>query len=335
MCRLPVPTLLALAALAGVDAAQAQSVPTHADLVYATVGGQPLRLDLYLPSGGTTPRPLLVWIHGGGWSSGNRFPAPSFAVLLRDRGFAVASVSYRLTSQAGQWGGEAVTFPAQIHDVKAAVRWLRAHAGDYQIDPQRVAFWGSSAGGHLAALAGTSGNDPTLEGSVGAHLGESSAAQVVVDYYGPTDLLQMNLDITTPPGGFDHDAPTSPESRLLGFDQPGEGIGVLRANLDNPNPPFPALALLAQQVNPITWVDAADPPFLIVHGDADTTVPYAQSLRLRDALHAAGHTPAFITVAGAGHGGFPGAVQAQAQGFILDAIGTALLSDGFEDDSVP
>lgn len=320
--------VLAFLALPG---AQAQTLPTHADLVYAEVGGQPLRLDLYLPTTGPTPRPLLVWIHGGGWSGGNRFPAPNFALQLRERGFAVASLSYRLTSQAGQWGSEPVIFPAQIHDVKAAIRWLRAQAPTWQLDVTRFGVWGSSAGGHLAALVGSSGNDPLLEGSVGSELGQSSAVQAAVDYYGPTDIVQMNLDVTTPPGGFDHDASTSPESRLIGFDQPGEGIGVLRANLDNPNPPFPALAQLAQEVNPIHWLDADDPPFLIVHGTADTTVPYAQSLRLRDALSALGRAPWFLSVEGAGHGGFPGAVQVQAQSFLLDRLGTALLGDGFEE----
>jgi acetyl esterase/lipase len=317
--------------LVAVGATRAQTLPTHADLVYAQVGAQPLMLDLYLPSGGSSPRPLLVWVHGGGWSGGSRFPAPGFAVQLRDRGFAVASVSYRLTSQAGQWGAEPVIFPAQIHDVKAAIRWLRAHASDYQIDPLRVGVWGSSAGGHLAALIGTSGNNPELEGSVGNHLGESSAVQAAVDYYGPIDVVMMNPDVTTPPGsGIDHDAASSPESRLIGFDQSGQGIGVLRANLDNPAPPFPELALLAGQLNPQSWADIDDPPFMIVHGTADQSVPFAQSLRLHNTLAALGHSPLFRAVDDAGHGGFPTEVQTQAQAFLLDALGPQLLMDGFE-----
>lgn len=316
--------------LAVAGSAAAQAVPTFPDLVYADVGGQPLRLDLYLPADGVRPRPLLVWIHGGGWSGGSRFPAPGFATQLRNRGIAVASVSYRLTSQAAQWGGEPVVFPAQIHDVKAAIRWLRAHATEYRIDPDRVAVWGSSAGGHLAALVGTSGNDPEIEGSVGAEPGQSSAVQAAVDYYGPIDLLQMNPDVTTPPGSvLDHDAPNSPESRLIGFDRPGEGIGVLRANVDNPIPPFPQLVLRTTQVDPQTWADVDDPPFMIVHGTADQSVPFAQSVRLRDTLAALGHAPLFLPVQDAGHGGFPNAVHAQAQAFILDRL-TPLLADDFE-----
>jgi acetyl esterase/lipase len=316
--------------LACAGSAVAQTVPTFPDLVYAEVGGQPLRLDLYLPPDGSEPRPLLVWIHGGGWSGGSRFPAPGFATQLRNRGIAVASVSYRLTSQAAQWGGESVVFPAQIHDVKAAIRWLRARAAQYRIDPNRVAVWGSSAGGHLAALVGTSGNDPELEGNVGTEPGQSSAVQAAVDYYGPIDLLQMNPDVTTPPGSvLDHDAPNSPESRLIGFDQPGQGIGVLRANFDNPAAPFPQLALRVTEVDPQTWADVDDPPFMIVHGTADQSVPFAQSVRLRDTLLALGHVPEFVTVEGAGHGGFPNFVHVQAQGFILDRL-TPLLADDFE-----
>ncbi len=312
-------------------AASAQVTPTFADLTYAEVGGQPLMLDLYLPQGGTGPRPVVVWIHGGGWSGGSRFPAPAHARRLLNFGVAVASISYRLSGQSGQWGGEPVIFPAQIHDSKAAIRWLRAQADSYQIDPNRIGVWGSSAGGHLAALAGTSGNDPELEGTVGSHAGVSSAVQVAVDYYGPTDLLMMQLDVTDPPGSIiDHDAPNSPESRLIGFSQPGEGIGVLRANAANPAPPFPALIALVTSVSPQTWVDVADPPFLIVHGDIDTSVPFAQSERLRSALVAFAHEPEFITVTGSGHGGFPTVIHDQAHEFLLRHLISQLGSDGFE-----
>ena len=311
--------------------AGAQVTPSFPDLTYASVGGQPLMLDLYLPQNGAAPRPLVVWIHGGGWSGGSRFPAPAHARRLLNFGVAVASISYRLTSQAGQWGAEPVIFPAQIHDSKAAIRWLRAHAAEYQIDPNRVGVWGSSAGGHLAALVGTSGNDPALEGVVGGNLGQSSAVQVAVDYYGPTDLLSMQLDVTTPPGSIiDHDAPSSPESRLIGFDQPGEGIGVLRANADNPAPPFPQLITRVTELSPLTWVDAADPPSLIVHGDQDSSVPIAQSERLLTNLMAFGHAPAFITVPGAGHGGFPNETHEQAHEFLLGYLISHLHRGGFE-----
>lgn len=321
--------LLALLICSGWSAAQ--TAPTFADLTYAEVGGQPLKLDLYLPTTGLAPRPLLVWIHGGGWSGGNRFPAPVHALQMRERGFAVASISYRLSGQAALWGGEPVTFPAQIHDAKAAIRWLRAHAAQYQIDANRIAVWGSSAGGHLAALIGTSGNNPELEGTVGVHPEQSSAVQVAVDYYGPIDLFAMNPDITTPPGSaINHDAPTSPESRLIGFSQPGQGIGVLRANRENPAAPFPQLVEKVVQCNPQTWADINDPPFMIVHGTADTSVPYAQSQRLLNTLAALGHNPVFVPVPGGGHGGFPAEIQAQVHDFLAYQLGSALLRDGFE-----
>jgi acetyl esterase/lipase len=309
----------------------AQVVPTHPDLTYAVVGGRELQLDLYLPDGGAAPHPVLVWIHGGGWSGGTRFPAPPFALAMRSYGFAVASISYRLTSQATQWGGEPVVFPAQIHDTKAAIRWLRGNAATYQLDPARVAAWGASAGGHLAALAALSGNDPALEGAVGNHAGQSSAVQAAVDYYGPTDLFLMSADVTTPPGSnVDHDAPDSGISRLVGFDQPGQGMGVLRANLGNPAPPYPELVLRTLQASPLTWVDGEDPPVMIVHGTADRTVPFGQSERLRARLVDAGHAPVLLPVPAAGHGGFPQGVALQAHAFLRARLDAVLFADGFE-----
>ena len=139
------------------------------------------------------------------------------------------------------------------------------------------------------------------------------------------------LDITTPPGNIiDHDAPDSPESRLIGFSGPGEGIGVLRDNIDNPNPPFPELAQRVSDVNPISWVDPLDPPFLIVHGTADTSVPFGQSIRLLDALLLAGHDPQMLPVPDAGHGGFPTWVHDEAHEFLLSHLVGPLLSAGFE-----
>lgn len=309
-------------------AAQAQLAPTHPALPYATVGGRPLLLDLYVPAIRNSPRPTLVWVHGGAWSAGTR-AAPAFATALLDRGIAVASIDYRLTSQAGQFGSEGVTFPAQIHDVKGAIRFLRANAAAYNLDPARFALWGSSAGGHLVALAGTAGNAPEIEGAIGGSTQVSSRVQAVVDYYGPTDLLQMQPDVTTPPGsGFDHDLASSPESRLIGFSASDEGIGVLRANATNPNAPFPTWLRLARQASPLAWVDAADPPFLIVHGTADATVPFRQSERLRDALTAIGRPPQFIAVAGGGHGGFAADVQRQAQDFIVAQLTAATVPVG-------
>ncbi len=297
----------------------AQTQPTHAALTYATVGGRALQLDLYRPSSLATPAPLVVWVHGGGWSGGSRFPAQS-AAELNARGIAVASISYRLTSQAGQFGDQQVSFPAQIHDVKAAVRWLRANAATYGLHAGRIGAWGSSAGGHLVALLGTSGDVDLIEGAVGVADGYSSRVQAVVDYYGPTDLLQFVPD----GGAAANDAFSSSGSMLLGFTAADEGVGVLRAQSANNANPYPLYRELARQLNPVTWVDAADPPFLIVHGTADPTVPIGQSRRLRDALQAAGRNVQMIEVPGGAHGGFPAAVQDQARDFLVAQLTAAL-----------
>ena len=293
-------TLLVLA-LAAAPAA-AQSAPTHPGLVYADLGGTDLRLDLYVPPG-PGPHPVVVWIHGGGWSGGSRFPIPNGAAGLVARGIAVASVDYRLTSEAGRYGALPVTFPAQIEDVKGAVRWLRAHAPQYGLDPARVGSWGSSAGGHLSALLAVSGSVAELEGTTGGNLAFSSAVQAGADWFGPADLLRMNPDVTVPPGStLDHDAPSSPESRLIGFDQPGEGIGVLRAHELDPTPPYPFFVDRVHDASPLTWLDANDPPMLLAHGTLDTVVPMKQSARLADGLRAAGVPYAHDQVVGAGHG---------------------------------
>lgn len=314
--------------LAIAASAHAQPAPTHPALTYATIGGQPMLLDLYIPATGTGPFPLVVWIHGGAWSGGTRFPA-GFAQPLMQRGFAVASIDYRLTSQAGQWGSEPVTFPAQIHDCKGAIRWLRANAPIYDLDHTRLGCWGSSAGGHLCALVGTSGGVAAIEGAIGGNTEFWSGVQAVGDYFGPTDILRMQLDVTTPPGSaFNHDEPGSPESRLIGFDQPGQGIGVLRANITNPTPPFPFFAALVMQANPITWVDADDPAHFIAHGDSDVTAPWRQSERLRDALAAAGVFHDYRIIPGAGHGNLGNATTDATLLFFQQRLGALAMCAG-------
>ncbi|QDV72707.1 alpha/beta hydrolase [Botrimarina mediterranea] len=274
--------------------------PTHNDVVYGAIepddgGRRALHIDLWLPQA-SDPTPLVVWIHGGAWMGGSYNAPPIGLKQLLDRGFAVASVEYRLS-------GEAIA-PAQIHDVKGAVRYLRANAEEYNLDPDAFAAWGSSAGGHLTALLATSGGVADAEGDIGGNLDHSSVIQAAVNYFGPTDLLQMNADVRTPPGsGIDHDAPNSPESRLIGFDGPGEGIGVLRDNLFNPATPFPEKASLVRLMNPIEHVTADDAPIFIAHGDQDSSVPILQSVRLDQALRIAGVEHEFHRVVGEGHGG--------------------------------
>lgn len=294
---------VALGVLALAVPSAAQLTPTHPAVVYASLGGRDLLLDLYVPSTGSAPYPTVVWIHGGGWSGGSRAPIPGGASALVARGFAVASVDYRLTSQAGLYGSFPVTFPAQIEDVKGAVRFLRANAAAFGLDPARFTSWGSSAGGHLSALLATSGGVASLEGTTGGNLAFSSSVQAAIDWFGPADVLRMNPDVTTPPGSvIDHDDEGSPESRLIGFDGPGEGIGVLRAHELDPTPPFPAFVALCNALDPATWIDANDPPMLVAHGTADMSVPMNQSVRLVAALRSAGVEHVYSQAIGAGHG---------------------------------
>jgi acetyl esterase/lipase len=242
----------------------------YRDLPYVTDGHFRQRLDLYLPDR-EAPAPLVVWIHGGAFRVGDKANGAPLEYLAA--GYAIASINYRL-SQHALW-------PAQIEDCKAAVRWLRAHAARYNLDPRRVVAWGPSAGGHLSAMLGVTGHVHEFE--VGEHLEQSSRVQAVIDYFGPTDFLQM--DAHRPPDGMVHDLPDSPESELVG--------GPIQ---DNPQ----AVA----RANPVTYVRSDAAPFLIVHGDRDPLVPHHQSTLLDAALRQAGVPVSFYTVVGAGHGGF-------------------------------
>jgi acetyl esterase/lipase len=239
-----------------------------------TNGHERQKLDLYLPEQGEN-LPLLIWIHGGAFRMGSKEgssddPLP-FGYLAQ--GYALASINYRLSQHA--------IVPAQIVDCKAAVRWLRAHAARFNLDPTRFVAWGPSAGGNLAAMLGTTGHVTELD--VGENLAVSSRVQAVVDYYGPTDFLQM--DNQRLPDGQIHNAPDSPESELVG--------GPIQENKEK-----------VAQCNPITYVSSDAPPFLIIHGEKDPLVPYQQSVILVEALQKAGVDVTFYTVKGAGHGGF-------------------------------
>jgi len=292
--------------------------PSLDDAIVATVptfdGTTQIMLDLRGALAGSGPRPLLVWIHGGGWQSGSHNQMPASAADLRSQGISVASIGYRLSGQA--------TFPAQIHDCKAAIRWLRAHADELQIDPTRVAVWGSSAGGHFACLVATSGNEPLLEGDVGGNTEFSSAVIAAGVYFGPSDILQMQPDCSLQAVGCsgNHDAPDSAESKLLGVVGPSEGLAWLRANIDNPVAPFPQLAQLARDVNPITHLDPADPPMYIAHGDRDTTVPLNQSVRVRDAATSMGVEVVYEVAPGFGHGFLGDEVNARVAAWIADQL---------------
>jgi len=252
------------------------NVEVKRDLPYAGTANPRQRLDLYLPKErkGEKPLPVVVFIHGGAWRGGDkRSGAGMVAPYVETGRFAGASIAYRLS-------GEAI-WPAQIHDCKAAIRWLKANAKTYNLDADRIAVWGSSAGGHLVAMLGLTADVKALEGDLGPHTDQTSRVACVVDWFGPSDLLRMNDE----PGQIDHLAPNSPESQLLGCPV-----------LENPDK--------ARAASPITYVSKGDAPHLIMHGDQDRTVPHDQSVRLAAAMKQAGVPCTFITVKGAGHGRF-------------------------------
>jgi acetyl esterase/lipase len=242
----------------------------YRDVNYVTNGHERQKLDLYLPKA-KEKLPLIIRIHGGAWLAGSKESEGPQDYI--SNGYAVASINYRLSQHA--------IFPAQIQDCKAAVRFLRANAQKYNLDPNRFGVWGPSAGGHLAALLGTTGD--INEFDVGENLSVSSRVQAVVDYFGPTDFLQMEEHRL--PDGMHHNTPDSPESKLIG--------GNIQ---DNPEK--------VAKANPITYVTKNGPPFLIVHGDKDPLVPHHQSKLLEAALKKAGVPVLFYTVKGGGHGGF-------------------------------
>jgi len=243
-------------------------VKIERDIEYVPSGGKSRSLDIYVPEKAEGKLPLIVWIHGGAWKGGDKGNCPAMRFL--SKGYVVASINYRLSQEA--------VFPAQIEDCKAAIRWLRANADKYHIDPNCIGVWGSSAGGHLVALLGTSGDVKELEGKEG-NLDRSSRVQAVCDFFGPTDFTKMSAF----PTKMEHDAANSPESQLIG--------GPIQENKDK-----------AARADPITYVTKDDPPFLIMHGDKDPLVPHNQSELLHEALKKAGVDVTFHTVPGAGHG---------------------------------
>ncbi len=308
--------------------------PTHANVEYARVNNQPLRLDLYLPSVPASARPLMIFVHGGGWNSGNKDVIQPAMLPLLDAGIALASVDYRLVNaqHASLYGGtSAVIFPAAAHDIKAAIRFLRANAVSFGLDAQRFGLWGSSAGSHLASLVALSTGDSALEGSVGDHDATSSAVQVAVDAYGPTDLLNQGVDATQ--AGFNGagwDASNTPHAIFIGCG--AQGMGAIRANIDNPSPPWPQCVAQANLANPVLQVDAADPPIWIGHADDDPLVPWPQSQRLYDALQGSGVETVFVRVATGGHQ-LPASAYMQARAFVVaqfEAPGADVFGDGFE-----
>lgn len=240
-------------------AADVESMP---DLVFSTPPGyRPLRLDLYRPRAAgqlSGSLPLVVYVHGGGWQAGHTRHAGAFAnwpgtlALLAARGYVVASIEYRLSGEA--------RFPAAIHDVKTAIRWLRSKSGQFGIDPGRVVIWGGSAGGHLAALAATSCNLASLAPDLQAPLAaQSDCVQGLVTWYAVFDFV---------------DAPLSGPGEQLANSAVGKFLGCAPTDCRS----------IAELASPITHLDKQDPPTLLIHGDLDKVVPVAQSQKFEQAL---------------------------------------------------
>jgi acetyl esterase/lipase len=267
-------------------------------------GYRPLQLDLYLHRDRTRtpPRPLVLWLHGGGWRRGDSRQSGAFAdfpsVLagLAARGYVVASVDYRLSGEA--------RFPAQIQDVKAAIAWLRANASELGIDPKRVVAWGGSAGGHLAALAATSCGDPAFappastgrlsrrEAEAARPLADAGCVQGAVSWYGALDLGAYRAE--------DGAAPNENVYALLGC------AGT-------------ACDTRLRAASPVDRVDSRTPPMLLIHGTADEEVSDAASRRMAERMRAAGRPVELLLIPGVGHG-FIGRDPARTRAASLQAL---------------
>ena len=269
--------------------AQAQVAQQHKDVVYATVDGKKLGLDIYMPAGVQTP-PLLVWVHGGAWRSRTK---ERVTMVFVEHGIATASLDFRLSTEA--------RFPAAVHDIKAAIRFLRANASEYGYRTDRIAISGSSSGGHLAALVGVTNGHTALEGTVGDHPDQSSDVQAIVSYYGASNLTTILAQST--PHGLNV---REPALKLL--------LGALPESAKE----------LAELASPVFHVDRSDPPLLLVHGDQDPQMPINQAHELEGAYKQLGLDVSLDVVHGAAHGGnafFSGDHLTRALEFLHRTIG--------------
>ena len=238
------------------------------DIEFAKVGGQSLKLDLYLPSKPKNAA-LVIWIHGGGWRNGTK--EKCFITWLPEHGYAMASISYRLSNIA--------KFPAQLHDCKGAVRWLRAHAKQYGFNPDKFYVAGASAGGHLTALMATTSGHEKLEGTTGGNLKQSSAVQGAIDYYGATDFI---LRSKTQPS-------RANEKGSVVYDLLGGGA---HEKIE-----------AAKLASACYHISKDDVPLLIFHGTMDKTVLIDQSQAIDRKYRKAGLSVEFHAIEGASHGG--------------------------------
>lgn len=267
--------LLAISFLAGCGGSSL--TPTYKDVAYVDSAGTQ-KLDLYVPTG-AGPFPVVVNIHGGGFKLGDKSMVDqALGKRLLDAGYAIASIDYRLSGEA--------QFPAAVLDAKSAVRFLRANAAQYKLNPDKIAAFGQSAGGNLASMLGTSGDVAEFDNPSQGNAGVSSRVQAVINWFGPTDFGQMDAQAKAQGCSVSdqkHNEADSFESVYLGAT-------------------VPAVPELVQKANPITYISSDDPPFLIQKGDQDCTVPVENTKMLADALTAAGLDVQYDLLVGVGHG---------------------------------
>ena len=270
-------------AMAQSEGSSVGPAPTFSNVLYAETSPSQV-LDLWLPETGDAPYPLVIFVHGGAFMMGDKSMDIAHIADVVDAGYAAAGVNYRLSGEA--------LFPAAVQDVKAAVRFLRAHAEDYGLDPDAFAAWGASAGGNLVSMIGTTGDQQTdLDDPFLGNPDVSSAVKAVVAWFPPVDFLQMAGQFQTAypeacePPAPSADSPESPESKYLGA-------------------PVQEVPELAAAANPITYIETATelPVFAIAAGDSDCLVPHQQSVLLYEALEAAGADASLTIIEGAGHG---------------------------------
>jgi acetyl esterase/lipase len=272
-----------------VEAAEKSGVEVKLDQPYAGNTNPKQAVDLYLPKkrNSDKPLPVVAMIHGGGWVNGDRIGYSGMGIQMARTGdYAAVGVGYRLTKEA-HW-------PEQIFDCKAAIRWIRGHAKEYNLDPDRIAVMGSSAGGHLSSLIGTSGDVKELEGGIGEFKTLSSRVQCVVNQCGPEDFTKALM--------FDKDGkPVVKDDAVMGF---------LGGTYEDKH----AEAVAA---SPLTYVSKDDPPFLTIHGTDDRRVAYANATAIHAALQKAGVPSLLIPITGGGHGsvGHPEAIKRAKQFF--------------------
>ena len=259
------------------------------DIPYTQHDKSEQSLDLLRPAHSDGhKRPLIVYLHDGAWQKGDkRDGGQELASLVRNQQYVVASVNYRLTQHA-KW-------PDQLHDCKAAIRWLRAHADRYGIDANRVAVWGKSAGAYLALMLGATGTKPALNGVVGQYHNYSVKVSAVINYSGVVDLSTLPHQASK----IDHDGAHSPEGRLIG--------GTLSQFIYS-----------AKDASPLEYLSNKMPPVLTVHSVEDEIIPYAQAEQLHQQLNALNITNTLVPLHGAKHGDFPAEAFTQVTNFLAE-----------------